>query len=121
MVEAHVKPIFTKREVEGSPDDHRRALAMLAYLRATTEAALGAIAESSRRVVRAGSRALASRMRNVAGMLQHSRPSRRNRCKRAGFCSTERKDRCNDLSAAQTTRPAAASTTELAKRDALKS
>jgi DNA-binding NarL/FixJ family response regulator len=32
-IEAHVKHIFIKLGVEVSPDDHRRVLAVLAYLR----------------------------------------------------------------------------------------
>ena len=32
-VEAHVKRIFRKLGVEESPDDHRRVLAVLAFLR----------------------------------------------------------------------------------------
>ena len=33
-VEGHVKHIFQKLDIDGSPDDHRRVLAVLAYLRA---------------------------------------------------------------------------------------
>ena len=33
-VEGHVKHIFQKLDVEESPDDHRRVLAVIAYLRA---------------------------------------------------------------------------------------
>jgi DNA-binding NarL/FixJ family response regulator len=32
-VEAHVKHIFMKLRIDESPDDHRRVLAVLAYLR----------------------------------------------------------------------------------------
>lgn len=32
-VEAHVKHIFRKLDINESPDDHRRVLAVLAYLR----------------------------------------------------------------------------------------
>jgi DNA-binding NarL/FixJ family response regulator len=35
-IEAHVKHIFMKLGVDESPDDHRRVLAVLAYLRAST-------------------------------------------------------------------------------------
>jgi DNA-binding NarL/FixJ family response regulator len=35
-VEAHVKHIFNKLGVDESPDDHRRVLAVVAYLRAST-------------------------------------------------------------------------------------
>jgi DNA-binding NarL/FixJ family response regulator len=34
-VEAHVKHIFTKLDLEESPDDHRRVLAVLTYLRSS--------------------------------------------------------------------------------------
>jgi DNA-binding NarL/FixJ family response regulator len=33
-VEAHVKHVLQKLDIDGSPDDHRRVLAVLAYLRA---------------------------------------------------------------------------------------
>jgi DNA-binding NarL/FixJ family response regulator len=35
-VEAHVKHIFTKLGLEESPDEHRRVLAVLTYLRSST-------------------------------------------------------------------------------------
>lgn len=37
-VEAHVKHVLQKLEIEESPDDHRRVLAVLAYLRAAAAA-----------------------------------------------------------------------------------